>query len=77
MAVVVFDSSVEEFSAPADRRVRLVFAPSADEWIIETAGPATVVVTSDRRVREAAQQSGAIGLWSEALTAWITAGRSG
>lgn len=77
MAVVVFDSSVDEFSGTADRRVGVVFAPSADEWIIEQARPGAVVVSSDRRVREEAQRAGAIGLWSEAMAAWILSGRPG
>ena len=74
MAVVVFDSSVDEFSGTADRRVAVVYAPSADERIIDDARPGTVVVSSDRRVREEAQRAGAIGLWSEAMAAWILSG---
>lgn len=74
MAVVVFDSSVEEFSGTADRRVAVVYAPSADERIIDDARPGTVVVSSDRRVREEAQRAGAVGLWSEAMAAWILSG---
>lgn len=74
MAVVVFDSSVDEFSGTADRRVAVVYAPSADERIIDEARPGTVVVSSDRRVREAAQRAGAVGLWSEAMAAWILSG---
>jgi hypothetical protein len=35
-----------------------------------------VVITSDRRVREAVEANGAIGLWSEALIDWLkTSGR--
>ena len=38
-------------------------------------GPEVVlVVTSDRRVREAAEERGAQGVWSEALAGWIDAG---
>lgn len=74
MVVVVFDSSVDTASLPAERRVRVVYAPSADEWIIDHAGPGTVVVTSDRRVREAAEQRGATGVWAEALAEWMAGG---
>lgn len=74
MVVVVFDSSVDTSSLPADRRVRVVFAPSADEWILEHARPGSVVVSSDRRVREGAETKAALGVWSEALAAWISAG---
>lgn len=69
--VVVFDSSLGQGVYPSDRRVRTVFARSADDWIIEQAQPGTVVVSSDRRVREGAEDNGAVGLWSEALAAWI------
>lgn len=74
MVVIVFDSSVDTSSLPADRRVRVVYAPSADEWIIEHAGSNTVAVSSDRRVREGAEEAGAVGLWAEALAEWIDAG---
>ncbi len=74
MVVVVFDSSVDTASLAADRRVRVVFAPSADEWILDHGGPGVVVVSSDRRVREGAESAGALGIWSEALVAWIDAG---
>lgn len=74
MVVVVFDSSVDTSSLPADRRVRVVYAPSADEWIIEHASDTTVVVSSDRRVREGAETRGAVGLWAEALAEWIGGG---
>lgn len=76
MVVVAFDSSVDTSSLPSNRRVRVVYAHSADEWIIEHAAPQTVVVSSDRRVRDEAEQAGAIGVWSEALAAWIAAGRT-
>lgn len=74
MVVVVFDSSVDSASIPADRRVKVVFAPSADEWIVTQAGAGTAVVSSDRWVREESEKSGAIGVWSEALAAWIGSG---
>ncbi|MFP3914906.1 MAG: NYN domain-containing protein [Actinomycetota bacterium] len=74
MVVVVFDSSVDTSTLPTDRRVRVVYVHSADEWIVEHAGPNTVVVSSDRAVREDSEEAGAIGVWSEALGAWISAG---
>ncbi|MGH8912549.1 MAG: hypothetical protein ACRDVD_08555 [Acidimicrobiia bacterium] len=74
MAVAVFDSSVDTSEGTADRRVGVIYAPSADEWILDQARPGSVVVTSDRRVREGAEEAGAIGLWSEALAAWIRSG---
>lgn len=77
MVVIVFDSSVDSASLPADRRARVVYAPSADEWIIEHAAEGTVVVSSDRRVREAAEAAGAVGIWSEAWADWIGGGSGG
>lgn len=74
MVMVVFDSSVDASTLAPDRRVRVVFAPSADEWILEHAAARMVVISSDRRVREGAERRGALGLWSEALVAWIDAG---
>ncbi len=47
---------------------------SADDEILSLAadlGTAAVVVSSDRRVREGAEESGSLGLWSESLAAWI------
>lgn len=72
--VVVFDSTVDTSSLPTNRRVRVVYAHSADDWIVEHAGPRTVVVSSDRRVREQSEHRGAIGVWSEAMAAWIESG---
>ena len=47
---------------------------TADDEIVDLAallGGSAVVVSSDRRVREQAQESGSLGLWSEALAAWM------
>ena len=47
---------------------------SADDELVELAadlGASAVVVSSDRTVRERAQESGSLGLWSEALAGWI------
>ena len=54
-------------------QVEVRFPASADEALIELARkePSLVVITSDRRVREEAGRSGAIGLWGEALVDWL------
>lgn len=77
MVVVVFDSSVDTSTIPSSKRARVVYVHSADEWILEHAADGTVVVTSDREVREGAEEAGAIGIWSEALAAWIGSGGLG
>ncbi len=49
----------------------------ADDEIIRLAavhGNSAVVVSSDRRVREQAEESGSLGVWSEALAAWCLNG---
>lgn len=75
---VVFDSSqsAESFVA-SDIEVR--FVPSADDELIGMADQdpsRLIIITSDRRVREAVERAGAVGLWSEALIDWLqTAGR--
>jgi TolA-binding protein len=74
MGVVVFDSSGDVGSLSSDRRVRVVFVHSADDWILDHAGSGAAVVTSDRRVREGAEGSGAFGVWSEALAGWMASG---
>lgn len=73
MVVIVFDSAVEP-GASSSRGVSLVYTRSADDWIAEHARPGTVVVSSDREVRERAEESGSITVWSEALAEWIRAG---
>jgi hypothetical protein len=76
--LVIFDSSqgVESFTT---KEFEVRYVPSADEELITLAAgrPAgLIVITSDRRVREAVESAGAIGLWSEALIDWLnTAGR--
>ena len=72
----VFDSSQLGESFSADD-VAVTFVASADEELIEMAnrdGAGLVVITSDRRVREAVEQAGAVGLWSEALIDWLETG---
>jgi hypothetical protein len=75
---VVFDSSQTAESFVASE-IEVLFVPSADDELIEMADrdpSGLVVITSDRRVREAVERSGAVGLWSEALVEWLqTAGR--
>jgi hypothetical protein len=55
--------------------VEIRYVPSADEEAIElgrTSKMPVVVITSDRRVREAVESSGGVGLWSEALLGWLS-----
>ncbi len=47
---------------------------TADDEILALAadlGTAAVVISSDRQVREDAQESGSLGLWSESMAEWI------
>jgi predicted RNA-binding protein with PIN domain len=76
--VVVFDSTLpgarEARSAIGGVEVR--FAEDdriADEEIIDAAAELSdvVVISSDRAVREGAEERGAVVLWSEALTGWL------
>jgi hypothetical protein len=70
--VVVFDSQ-EGSEVLSDPDVELRFVPSADSEVVEIARSTTpaAVISSDRSVREAAEESGAVGLWSEALVGWL------
>ena len=74
--VVAFDSSYEEPAgeAPGFAEVRFFTGEQgADRGIIELVreiGGPTVVVSSDREVRESAEAEGAVALWSEALAEW-------
>lgn len=72
----VFDSSQLGESFSADEVV-VTFVNSADEELIKMAqrdSTGLVVITSDRRVREAVEKAGAVGLWSEALIDWLKTG---
>ena len=72
----MFDSSQLGESFSADK-VLVEFVASADEELIKMAkrdATGLVVITSDRRVREAAEKAGAVGLWSEALIEWLKTG---
>jgi hypothetical protein len=69
--MVVFDSRLgaDTSSAPD-----LIFAPSADQHLVELSKGGSgnlVVISSDREVREQIEANGAIGLWSEALVDWF------
>ncbi len=60
---VVFDGAREPGEGPG-RRVRRVFAPSADDWLIEQveargASASLTLVTADRRVADRARRRGA------------------
>ncbi len=76
--VVVYDSDQEGDAAVAagPGGVEVVFAPAdllADEELVARAAAATVptvVVSTDREVREGAEEAGALALWGEALVAW-------
>ena len=76
LVTAVFDSSQVGESFSADEVV-VTFVGSADEELIEMANRGAtrmVVITSDRRVREAVEKAGAVGLWSEALIDWLRTG---
>ena len=77
--VVVYDSSVDggttTSTGPGGIEVRFTTdGYSADDEILYAAtelGGHAVVITNDRRVREGSERVGALGLWSEAIAAWI------
>lgn len=71
LSVVVFWDSALDESSERIGGVDVRYVPSADEAIIAAARSSSlpaVVVTSDRRVREACERAGAVGLWAEAWT---------
>jgi hypothetical protein len=71
MTVVVFWDSRTDTDGWRSGGVDVRYVPSADEAIVEQSGRGVVVVSSDRAVREAAERKGAVGLWSQALLAWM------
>jgi hypothetical protein len=73
-SVTVFWDSRYEETGYRLSGVEIRYVPSADEAAVAMAGPAVVVVSSDRAVREAAERKGAVTLWSEALVGWMGAG---
>jgi predicted RNA-binding protein with PIN domain len=76
--IVVYDSSqgkTDEPAAPGPVEVRFtepdVLADQEILSLVPQLEGALVVVSSDRVVREGAEEHGALGLWSEALADWI------
>lgn len=77
VAVVVFWDSADEWGAREAGGVRIRFVPDADAAVVAEAASVSgtvVVVSADREVRERAQASGAVGLWSGALLDWMDRG---
>ena len=76
---VVYDSAqaggVTSNQGPGGIEIRFTEAGhSADEEILRIAAETSsrlAVVSTDRRVREGAEEHGALGLWSQALVAWL------
>ncbi|MDH3606237.1 MAG: NYN domain-containing protein [Acidimicrobiia bacterium] len=77
--IVVYDSAVspeiETGAGPGGVWVRFtregLIADEEIRRLAEEADDPVVVVSSDREVREGSEKHGAIGLWGEALAAWI------
>ncbi len=77
--VVIYDSSQEggitSESGPGGVEVRFTTQGHlADDEILMLAtelGGSSIVVSTDRRVREGSEHVGALGLWGQALTGWI------
>lgn len=76
--VVIYDSTLpgERIARTSAGGVEIRFAEEdriADEEIVEmtAALPKSVVISSDRAVREGSEASGAVVLWSEALQSWL------
>ena len=75
--VVVFDSGLETaFDEVLPATVEARYTAEAGggdreiaELVAELGGP-RVVMSTDREVREAAEEAGALALWSEALVEW-------
>lgn len=77
--IVVYDSEqsggVTSMAGPGGIEIRFTEAGhTADEEILAIAGShrtRLAVVSTDRRVREGAEEHGALGLWSQALVSWL------
>lgn len=72
---VVWDSKADQPGSRQPRGIEVVFAPpgvEADDVVVERAAGLRrcVVITNDRAVRERAERTGALALWSDALVAW-------
>jgi hypothetical protein len=67
------EAVLEAFDRGGRPRIRRVFAPSADEWIVEALeeGPVAnaVVVTADRSLRDRARRRGAEVMTTDAFVA--------
>jgi predicted RNA-binding protein with PIN domain len=76
---VVYDSAqaggMTSSQGPGGIEIRFTEAGhSADEEILRIAAATSsrlAVISTDRRVREGAEECGALGLWSQALVAWL------
>jgi predicted RNA-binding protein with PIN domain len=79
--IVVYDSEqsggITSSTGPGGIEVRFTEAGlAADEDILALAGQTSgrvAVISTDRRVREGAEDAGALGLWSQALVEWMEA----
>jgi predicted RNA-binding protein with PIN domain len=78
VVVVVFDSHIPGAREPEFHDgVEMLYAEAgvtADDLVVDTVGEFStpvVVVSSDRAVREGAEASAALALWSEALGEWL------
>ena len=77
--IVVYDSAqsggVSTSPGPGGIEIRFTEAGhTADEEILDIASsPSTrlAVISTDRGVREGAEENGALGLWSQALVEWL------
>lgn len=72
---VVFDSELDDQEAepvPGPGRVLFSEGRSADDVVVDLAGALerVVVVSNDREVRERAERTGAVVIWSTALAEW-------
>lgn len=72
---VIWDSAAEDSLSRRPGGLDVRFAPPgvpADDIVVEVAARSrqSVVITNDREVRERAERTGALALWSDALVAW-------
>ncbi len=76
LRVVLFYDSSHAPDVVTTPGVEIRYVPDADDALVEAvegAAVPTVVVSSDREVRERTEAAGAITLWATALTEWIGA----
>jgi phage shock protein A len=71
LRVIIFWDSGIDPTGWRSQGVDVRYVPSADDAIVEQSGPGTVVISSDRAVREASEARGSVGLWSQALSSWM------